>query len=58
MDNKKYNKGLVDAYDKCIELIDNLIRNQGKSNIIAKREIEILRNSIVRIQEEIDNGNK
>lgn len=50
----------MDAYDNCLELIDSILLNVGRSNIISKNEIIELRNQIadLQIQEDINKSKK
>lgn len=48
---KKPNKKEIKAYDRCLEKIDSLLRNSGRSNMLSKTEINHLRNDIVELQE-------
>lgn len=51
-------KEKIKAYDECLKLIDTLLRDNGRSNLISKYKIEELRNKIVELQEEeeVKNG--
>jgi hypothetical protein len=44
----------LDSLDKCLALVDTVLRNNGRSNIIHKDEIVQLRNNISDLQEEIE----
>lgn len=40
----------IEAYDKVLELIDRLLRDNGRSNVFMRSNIEELRNSVVELQ--------
>ena len=46
------NKIRIECYDKVLDMIDTIIRNHGRSNLIYKTELEKLRNDIIELQKE------
>lgn len=51
-----YKQGKLETYDECISLVDSLLMNQGKSNLVSKSEIEDLKRKMEDSKEKAKNG--